>query len=146
MTTRKFFRRTITLDLLSSHPFKDTECLGCIIDQLEGGGYSGKLEHGAPAELTGQEAVGVLAAPGDEPGFFGLDAEGEDCVGVAEEDPDYECQNCDYVAPYSELPKAKDILERMEPGDMFTDVECPACGALCFEVEYEEEDSLENDL
>ncbi len=44
----------------------------------------------------------------------------------------FKCQNCSKVWPYHTLPKAKDILQRHEPGDMFSDVECPDCGALCF--------------
>lgn len=47
----------------------------------------------------------------------------------------YECADCGRQAPASELPDAKDLSLRMEPGDTYTDKECPDCGALCFPVE-----------
>jgi len=44
------------------------------------------------------------------------------------------CDNCDYTAPHSELPPAKDLLQRLTLGCVFTDVECPKCYALCFPI------------
>ena len=54
----------------------------------------------------------------------------------------YCCANCNHVDDYSELPPAKDLTMRCAPGDVFSDVECPQCGALCFpapEFKYEPE-------
>lgn len=42
------------------------------------------------------------------------------------------CANCDYKGEYDTLPRAKDIGQRHDPGDTYSDVECPRCGALCF--------------
>lgn len=45
------------------------------------------------------------------------------------------CDNCGYTARYDTLPPAKDVEERCaDPRDEFSDVECPKCGALCFEI------------
>lgn len=46
----------------------------------------------------------------------------------------YACGNCDYI---DEKEMMKDLsthhlYERFQPGDIFTDKECPKCGALCF--------------
>lgn len=42
------------------------------------------------------------------------------------------CANCGYKDEYNNLPPAKDIEKRHDPGDAYSDVECPQCGALCF--------------
>lgn len=47
----------------------------------------------------------------------------------------YQCQNCDYADEYKNLPPAKDIRMRTDPGEPYTDVECPECGALCFPMD-----------
>jgi predicted RNA-binding Zn-ribbon protein involved in translation (DUF1610 family) len=49
----------------------------------------------------------------------------------------YECQNCGFTDDVSNLPMAKDLAERHTPGDTFSEVECPHCGALCFPVKDE---------
>ena len=47
-----------------------------------------------------------------------------------------QCDNCGFRARYNKLPPAKDIEERCaDPRDEYSDVECPKCGALCFEIE-----------
>lgn len=45
-----------------------------------------------------------------------------------------ECQNCEKVLEDSECREAKDLLERHSFGDIFSDLECPRCGALCYPV------------
>lgn len=42
------------------------------------------------------------------------------------------CDNCGFKAMYNELPLAKRLEERLDVGGMYTDVECPKCGALCY--------------
>ena len=53
-----------------------------------------------------------------------------------EEDPTLEapcvCDNCGYTDAYKALPPAQDLLRRVVVGELFTDKECPKCGALCF--------------
>jgi hypothetical protein len=46
----------------------------------------------------------------------------------------YQCENCEYTNEYSALPQARDLAERFEPSETYTDVECPLCSALCFPV------------
>jgi hypothetical protein len=48
-----------------------------------------------------------------------------------------ECQNCEFVAEHDSLPEAKDLSQRIAPGDPHTDRECPRCGALCYPVTQE---------
>lgn len=45
------------------------------------------------------------------------------------------CQNCRFTADEGEFPDAERILERHLIGDMFSDLECPVCGALAFPLE-----------
>ena len=44
----------------------------------------------------------------------------------------YECANCGHRDAPDKLPAAKDVSQRCEAGDEFSDKECPHCGALCF--------------
>jgi predicted RNA-binding Zn-ribbon protein involved in translation (DUF1610 family) len=44
----------------------------------------------------------------------------------------YVCDNCGYTAAADDLPEAKDLWQRLTPGGIYTDKECPECGALCF--------------
>lgn len=46
-----------------------------------------------------------------------------------------QCANCGFKAKYEDLPPAKDVYERLGMGDTYSDVECPKCGALCFQCE-----------
>jgi hypothetical protein len=47
----------------------------------------------------------------------------------------YQCGNCEHTDEYRALPEARDLLDRLELGETYTDVECPQCGALCFSVD-----------
>ena len=47
----------------------------------------------------------------------------------------YECDNCGYRANPENLPDAQNLYVRLDPGGLYTDKECPKCGALCFPVE-----------
>jgi len=46
----------------------------------------------------------------------------------------FRCDNCGHEAPYGSLPPAKDLEARIDPGGIYTNVECPECGALCYPV------------
>ena len=46
----------------------------------------------------------------------------------------FECDNCSKQFTEDQCNEAKDILMRMERGSIFTDLECPECGALCYSV------------
>jgi len=44
----------------------------------------------------------------------------------------YECENCAFEGSRESCAEARDLWERVTPGDVFTDRECPKCGALAF--------------
>lgn len=45
----------------------------------------------------------------------------------------FRCQDCGHTAPESEFPEAMGLLRgRLQVGDIFTDRECPECGALAY--------------
>ena len=46
----------------------------------------------------------------------------------------FECDNCQKKWTESECNQAKHILSRVERGSIFTDLECPECGALCYSI------------
>lgn len=52
----------------------------------------------------------------------------------------YRCQNCGLSGDEEDFDEAKDLLLRMTPGDIFSDKECPRCGALAFPIEALETD------
>lgn len=47
----------------------------------------------------------------------------------------YECGNCGEQWRLNQLVEIKDLLRRLEPGDTVPHGQCPACEALCCEVE-----------
>ncbi|QQS15261.1 MAG: hypothetical protein IPK81_14080 [Rhodospirillales bacterium] len=44
----------------------------------------------------------------------------------------FECQNCDWHGAEDATREARDVAQRHEEGDTFSDRECPKCGALVF--------------
>lgn len=46
----------------------------------------------------------------------------------------YECDSCDRVEQRANLPDADDLWVRLDPGNPYTDKECPDCGALMYPV------------
>jgi len=47
----------------------------------------------------------------------------------------YECGDCGHRDTRDFFPLAEDLFQRLTVGDIFTDVECPECGALAHPVE-----------
>jgi len=49
----------------------------------------------------------------------------------------YKCDNCGHTADENDLPNAKDLMQRMTPGGIYTDRECSECeeGALCYPID-----------
>ena len=47
------------------------------------------------------------------------------------------CDGCGLVADYEDLTPARDLSMRLTVGGLYSDVECPECGALCFPVKGE---------
>ena len=48
------------------------------------------------------------------------------------------CSSCDFEAEAAEADRATAVLARVRLGELFSDVECPTCGALCFPSEPED--------
>lgn len=50
--------------------------------------------------------------------------------------PTDRCQNCDWTTEdTADLCQIGDIFQRVQPGDVMPDGECPECGGVCFEDE-----------
>lgn len=49
----------------------------------------------------------------------------------------YACQNCERHGEHDDFVLARDLTERLEPGDTYTDRECPDCGALAHPIEQD---------
>lgn len=77
---------------------------------------------------TGEDEL-LIKVSGDASMSFKEEDEPEDEKELV--DP-YVCDNCSYMATAKELPDAKDLWQRLTPGGIYTDKECPECGALCF--------------
>ena len=45
-----------------------------------------------------------------------------------------QCDNCSHTADYDDFPEAEDFHTRNSIGFLFSDKECPECGALAFPV------------
>lgn len=52
--------------------------------------------------------------------------------------PFCKCQNCGHVARYDDLPDAENVDQRHTFGDVFSDVECPECHAICLPLTIED--------
>ena len=50
-----------------------------------------------------------------------------------------QCQNCGFSDDAENLPPARDVLLRHSLGDVFSNVECPKCGALCVPIDGNDE-------
>ena len=74
---KKFFKTTITIEILSEKKYNSTD-LSKIAYDITDGDCSGKVEVSSYQELTPQEAAKALLAQGSDPEFFGLDDDGND--------------------------------------------------------------------
>ena len=75
----RFYRTRVLVDILSEdNPVGDGLSLAQIGYEIDEGGCVGTLEVAITEELTGLEVARRLTAMGSEPGFFRLDAEGNE--------------------------------------------------------------------
>ena len=44
----------------------------------------------------------------------------------------FKCENCDFSGQESKFKPAERLGERLDPGGVYTDRECPECGALAY--------------
>jgi len=79
MTTRKFYKRTVTIEVLSEDPIPSGMNLAQIIDESESGEYSMREFGEKEVEVNGKQAARALLKQGSDPTFFRLTKDGEDC-------------------------------------------------------------------
>lgn len=86
---KKYFKTTITIEILSERKYYSTD-LSKIEYDISYGDCSGKVEVSSYQELTSTEAAKELLAQGSDPEFFNLDQDGrvmdDDLIGYQVED------------------------------------------------------------
>ena len=78
MTTRKFYKTTVTFTVLSEDPIPPNSNIGGIVDECNVGEYvmhSSTINHEV---LNGKQAAEELFNAGSEPQFFKIDDEGNE--------------------------------------------------------------------
>lgn len=86
---KKFFKTTITIEILSEKKYNSTD-LETIAYDITDGDCSGKIEVTKYEELTPQETAKELLAQGSDPEFFGLNIEGEDVEELEDKEDSFE--------------------------------------------------------
>lgn len=74
---RKFFKTTITIEVVSEDEPVDNWNLGAILEGMDEGDLSGRWT-GAHERLTGKEAAKMLRDQASDPQFFQLNDDGSD--------------------------------------------------------------------
>lgn len=77
MTNRKFYKHTITIEIVSENDAVPHD-LADIAYAISDGGDSGTWDVTSTKKLNGKQAAEELMAQGSDPEFFGLDREGND--------------------------------------------------------------------
>ena len=74
---RKFYRTLIIVEVLSDEPY-EAGCLDTIAYDITEGDVSGNWEVASSDEVDRRKFVSLVKAQHCDPGFFGLDDEGND--------------------------------------------------------------------
>lgn len=77
MTTRKFHKTVVQVEILSEEPIEITD-LNSIHYNITEGDWSGVVKVKSSKELTGKQAATALLNQGSDPGFFRLTTDGKD--------------------------------------------------------------------
>ena len=77
MTTRKFYKTKITVEVLSDEPY-DFNSLQRTSYDIDEGGCSGEIRVVKSEVLNGKQAAKALDKQGSAPEFFGIDDKGND--------------------------------------------------------------------
>lgn len=77
MSERTFHRTTVTLTVLSDEPVDDYS-LRELLDACDAGPCVGDVTGREAERITGKELADALYQARSEPGFFGLDDDGDD--------------------------------------------------------------------
>lgn len=78
MTTRKFYKKTIVIEVLSEDTpfdFTNMESLGWALTSVD---LSGSVVKEEVQELSGEQAATALLEQGSDPEFFNIDKDGND--------------------------------------------------------------------
>ena len=78
MTTRKFYKRTVTLEILSEEPIPPGMDIANVIFEAQNGDYSMREFGEKEVELNGKEAAEALRNQDSDPSFFRLTDDGND--------------------------------------------------------------------
>jgi len=78
MTNRKFYKRTITIEVLSEEPIPSGMDIANIICEAQDGDYSMRELNEKETVLNGKQAARALKRQGSDPEFFLLTDKGED--------------------------------------------------------------------
>jgi len=78
-TTRRFHRTVLEVEVLSEEPYPvQTKELDDIAYDITEGHFNGNVEVTTVEVIDGATAATMLIRSGSDPGFFGLDADGND--------------------------------------------------------------------
>lgn len=77
MTKRKFYKHTITVEVISETDAVPSN-LADVAYQISDGGDSGVWEVSKTEKLNGKQAAQALIKQGSDPEFFGIDEAGND--------------------------------------------------------------------
>ncbi len=75
---KKFFKTTLTFEVLSEEPIPDDIELEEVAREAQEGSYVGRMGPRWETELCGRSVVTSLYEFGSEPGFFMLDESGQE--------------------------------------------------------------------
>ncbi len=78
MSSRKFYKTTYVVEVLSEEPIPDALDLKDVMVEAETGSYSADVKSQETVEVDGPEMAKLLTGQRSEPAFFGLSADGED--------------------------------------------------------------------
>ena len=119
---RMFYRRLITVEVLSEKPVNEEINLECLHDVITTGDCSGQVTWGENEEIDGPTCAQRLIAQNSEPGFFNLTEAGED---DADETDDIKAR-LEYLRgeieaeriSQDELLELQSLAAHIEPGDV----------------------------
>ena len=78
MANRRFYRSIVHFEVLSEEPIPSFVDLAYIATEASEGRYVGRFLRTEEIPLNGAAMAEALSAAGSDPGFFELDAEGND--------------------------------------------------------------------
>jgi hypothetical protein len=78
MTTRKFYKTTFTVEIVSEEPIPDDMDYADMMTESEEGEYSSRIIKDTRTKINGKQAANLLLKQASDPEFFGLTDKGDD--------------------------------------------------------------------